>query len=162
MELKRKQLGLRPELTELKKFARENDVPFDKNAPNSEMFTELLTRISEDMSEEAKGFVKDLHAVRRNIIVETVKNPNELMTWLYEEQGIRRFDAANRFFLVLVDLKNPDDSWKLKRNKKLLKESINEYLDHNKNPDFERFKISFKWEERTYTTFSTCLFVLVE
>jgi len=162
MGLKRKQMGLRPELTELKKFARENDVSFDRTAKDNEIFAELLTKITEDTSEEAKEFIKDLHAIRRKIIVEAVKNPNELMTWLYEEQGIRRFDAANRFFLILVDLKNLDDSWKLKRNKKLLKENISKYLDQNQNPDFDKFKISFEWEEKTYTAFSTCLFIMVE
>jgi len=35
-----------------------------------------------------------------------MKNPAELIKWLYEEQGERRFDAANRFFLILVDLRN--------------------------------------------------------
>lgn len=47
MKLKRQQLGLRPELTELKSFARRNNIPFDRNAKNNEQFQELLTRITE-------------------------------------------------------------------------------------------------------------------
>ena len=91
-----------------------------------------------------------------------MKNPSELIKWLYEQQGIRRFDAANRFFLILVDLKNLEESWKLKRNKKLLQENINKYLDSNKDVDFNKFKISFEWEDVTYTTFATTLFIIVE
>jgi hypothetical protein len=46
-----------------------------------------------------------------------MQNPLELMKWLYEEQGLRRFDAANRFFIILIDSNNLEESWKLKRNK---------------------------------------------
>ena len=162
MQSKRSQKALRPELTELKKFAREHDIPYDKTAKNNEIFSELLARISEDTSKEAKEFIKNFHETRKQIIIETVKNPQELIKWLYEEQGIRRFDAANRSFLVLINLKNLEESWKLKRNKKLLEGNINKYLDNNKNLDFDKLKISFNWQDRTYTTYATVLFILVE
>jgi len=64
--------------------------------------------------------------------------------------------------LVLVDLRNLEESWKLKRNKKLLSEQINKYLDNNKDLDFNKLKINFKWQNRTYTTYATTLFILVE
>ncbi len=162
MHLKRKELGLRPELTELKRFAREHDIHYDKNANNKEIFSELLTRISEDTSKKAKGFIKEFHRLRKEIILNTIKNPDELIRWFYEEQGVRRFDAANRFFLVLIDIENLDDSWKLKRNKNLLYTEINEFLDNNKSMDFEKLKISFNWQNRTYTSYATTLFVLKE
>ncbi len=162
MVQKRKERGLRPELTELKKFAKTQDISFNKEGTNDEIFFELLDKISEDTSKEAKDFIKKFHEQRKDIILESVKNPAELIKWLYEEQGIRRFDAANRFFLILVDLKNIEESWKLKRNKKLLLENINKYLDANKNIDFNKLKISFEWEDRIYNTFATALFILVE
>lgn len=162
MQIKRKELGLRPELTELKRFAKEHNIPYDKNATNDEIFSELLTRISEDNSVKARNFIKEFHNKRREIILSVIKKPQELIKWLYEEQGIRRFDAANRFFLVLVDLRNLEESWKLKRNKKLLREQIIKYLDNNKNIDFNKLKISFEWQGRTYTTYATILFILVD
>ena len=162
MVLKRREKNLKPELTELKKFAKTNSILFNKEGTNDEIFFELLAKISEDTSKEAKEFIKIFHEQRKEIILESVKNPAELIKWLYEEQGIRRFDAANRFFLILVDLKNLEESWKLKRNKKLLVENINKYLDANKNIDFNKLKISFKWEDKTYNTYATVLFILVE
>ena len=99
---------------------------------------------------------------REKIIVNTIKNPKELIKWFYEEQGVRRFDAANRFFLVLIDLKNLEDSWKLKRNKKLLRGKIKGSIDNNKDMDFEKLKVSFNWQERTYTTYATILFIIKE
>jgi len=162
MKLKRKEKGLKPELTELKKFSKEHDIPFNKDGNNDEIFFELLTRISEDTSSDAKEFIKEFNEKRKEIILESVKDPTELIRWLYEEQGIRRFDAANRFFLILVDLKNLEESWKLKRNKKLLQENIDKYLDNNKNIDLSKLKVSFEWQDRTYTTNATTLFILVE
>jgi len=162
MQLKRRDLSLRPELTELKRFAREHSIPYDRGAKNKEIFSELLTRISEDNSKDAKEFITEFHKKRKEIILSTVKNPRGLIKWLYEEQGVRRFDAANRFFLILVDLRNLEESWKLKRNKKLLSEHINKYLNNNKDLDFNKLKISFDWQDRTYTTHSAILFILVE
>jgi len=185
MQLKRREMGLSPELaelkrfarehdilydknannkeiSELKRFAREHDILYDKNANNKEIFSELLTRISEDTSKEAKEFIKKFHKLRKKIILNTIKNPGELIRWFYEEQGVRRFDAANRFFLVLIDLENLEDSWKLKRNKKLLHKEINKFLDNNKHKDFEKLKISFDWQDRNYATYATTLFILKE
>jgi len=162
MQLKRRELGLRPELTELKRFAREHNIPYDRDAKNNEIFSELLTRISEDSSEESKKFIKEFHKKRKEIILSALKNPQELIKWLYENQGVRRFDAANRFFLILIDLRNLEDSWKLKRNKKLLSEHVDKYLNNNKDLDFSKLKISFDWEDKKYNTRATTLFIMVE
>lgn len=162
MYLQRYKLGLNPELTELKKFARQYNISYDRNANNKDIFTELLTRISEDTSKEAKKFIKDFQKIREKIIRNTIENPEDLIKWFYEAQGIRRFDAANRFFLVLIDLKNLEDSWKLKRNKNLLHQEINIFLENNRNIDFEKLKISFNWQERRYNTYATILFIIKE
>lgn len=162
MAIKRRGKGLRPELTELKRFANDNNIPFDKEATNNEIFTELLNRISEDNSAVSRDFIKQFNRNRKQIILETIKKPTELIKWLYEEQGIRRFDAANRFFLVLIDLKNLEESWKLKRNKKLLQMKIRTYLNNNKRINFNKLKVTFNWQGKTYSTYATILFIIVE
>lgn len=162
MKLKRRERGLKQELTLLKIYAKKHNISFNKDSSGDEIFYELLTKISEDTSKEAREFIKAFHKERKEIILDSVKEPSNLIKWLYEEQGIRRFDAANRFFLILVDLRNLEESWKLKRNKKLLKENINKYLDANKSIDFKKLKISFTWQNKTYTTHSTVLFIIVE
>jgi hypothetical protein len=162
MKIKRKEKNLSSEFAELKKFARLNDIAFDKNAKNKEIFSEILTKISEDTSEKTKIFFEKFNNTRKEIIQESINNPSSLIKWLYEEQGERRFDAANRFFLILIDLRNLEDSWKLKRNQKLLKGEISNYLDKNINIDFNTLKLSFNWLDREYTTFAEALFVVVE
>jgi len=162
MKLKRQQRGLRPELTELKTFARANEINFDRNATDDEIYNELLTRITESPSEVAQNFIRDFHQTRREIINETIQNPNELIIWFYENQGTRRFDAANRFFVVLIDLSNLEESWKLKRNREILHTGINNYLNANRNIDFTKFQINFNWEGDNYQSHATCLFLVRE
>lgn len=162
MQLKRRELGLRPELTELKRFARTHGIYYDRDAKPREIFTELITKISESTSIEAKEFISNFRGERRQIVLETMDNPQSLVRWLYEKQGVRRFDAANRFFLILVDLRNLEESWKLKRNRDLLKGEINNYLDKNQNLDFEQLEIRFDWQDREYTTYAATLFIVVQ
>lgn len=156
----RQQRGLRPELTELKAFARQNNINFGRNASDDEIFQELLTRITESPSEAARNFIQAFHQTRRDIINETIANPRELIVWFYENQGTRRFDAANRFFLVLIDRNNLEESWKLKRNRDLLRKNIHDFLSTNKNIDFNRFKIDFTWKGDNYQAYAVCLFVV--
>ena len=162
MKLKRQEKGLRPELTELKKHARNNKIYFNKESSNNEIFTELYTKISEDTSEESRKFFNNLLNIRKQIIQETIESPLSLTRWFYENQGVRRFDAANRFFVVLIDLQNLEESWKLKRNKKLLKEKVDNYLNNTKSLNFEDLKLNFNWDDRKYTTYATTLFIIKE
>ncbi len=160
MKEKRRKLNLRPELTELKQFARNNNIPINRNLNDKELFTDLITKISEQNTDEAKDFINNFHQIRRNIIDETIRNPEDLIRWFYENQGTRRFDAANRFFIVLIDRNNLEESWKLKRNRNLLRDNINNYLNNNRDIDFENLKLSFYWEGRKYNTYATCLFII--
>jgi len=162
MKLKRREKGLRPELTELKDFARKNEIYFNKNSTPGEIFTELYTKLSEETSPESHRFFNELIRVRKEIIHETMENPPELAKWFYENQGVRRFDAANRFFVVLMDLHNLEESWKLKRNKKLLKKEIDQYLNKTTSLDFDDLKLKFSWDDRVYTTYATIVFIIKE
>lgn len=158
LQIKRKELGFDSEIVELKRIAHRLSINYDKGVRDREIFEYLLTRVSEHPSQEAKEFIKNFHNVRKRIIEETIENPTQLIRWFYENQGVRRFDAANRFFIVLVDLNNLEDSWKLKRNKELLKNHIEKFF-RRKDPDFENMKITFNWQDRKYSTYATVLFV---
>lgn len=162
MKLKRQQRGLRPELTELKAFARQNNIAYDRNTSDDDIFSELLLRITESPNHNAQEFISQFHQTRREIINETITNPNELIVWFYENQGTRRFDAANRFFIVLIDRNNLEESWKLKRNREILNQQINTFLNDNSNVDFNQFQLNFNWEGNNYQSFATCLFIVRE
>lgn len=162
MKGKRQQRGLRPEITELKAFARQNNIDFDRNASDDEIFQELLLRITENPNQVAQTFIQAFHQTRRDIINETIANPIDLIVWFYENQGTRRFDSANRFFIVLIDRNNLEESWKLKRNREILSTQINEFLNANRNIDFNQFRLNFNWEGANYQSYATCLFIIRE
>ncbi|MBW3015635.1 hypothetical protein KY330_04395 [Candidatus Woesearchaeota archaeon] len=67
--------------------------------------------------------------------------PQELIYWFYENQSIeRRFHEHNRLFLVCADLVNPEESWKLKRELRKLRNLLEFYaakVNVNKVPVFE-------------------------
>lgn len=163
MKLKRRQRGLpEREIIELRRFARGNGIPYDRNLNDEEQFNELINRISENPGEEAQLFMQAFNQTRAEIIDETLANPQELIVWFYENQGPRRFDAANRFFLVLIDKNRLEESWKLKRNREILNTEINNFLNINRNVDFNQFQLNFNWEGNNYSTYAICMFIVRE
>ncbi len=67
-----------------------------------------------------------------------MENPVELKIWLYENQGVRRFDAANRFF-----------------------DTIYTHLDSMQPNSLQKLRIDFRWQGRVYEAYSDILFVVV-
>jgi hypothetical protein len=160
-ELRRDE-GLRPEFTELKAFCRQQGIWFDRSKPEDVLFPELLAKISDHPSQSAKDFMQEFKATRTRLIQQTIQNPTPLKIWLYENQGVRRFDAANRFFLILINQDNLEDSWKLKRNKVLLTDKINTHLDSIEPEAIENLKLRFYWENQVYETYADTLFICTE
>lgn len=162
MTLLRRDAGLRPELTELKAFCRGAGIWFDVNTPASTLFAELLAKITEHPSRDAQNFIDEFKATRSRFVAETIRDPRNLIVWLYENQGVRRFDASNRFFLILVDIKQMEESWKLKRNKALLAEGINRHLSGMRLENIDNLRYEFRWQDSIYETFADILFIVVE
>lgn len=161
MKLKRRRRGLpEREIIELRAFARRNKIPYDRTLNDEEQFNELINRITESPNEEAQLFIQSFHKTRTELIDETLANPQELIVWFYENQAPRRFDAANRFFLVLIDRNHLEESWKLKRNGEVLRTRINTFLDENKDVDLSQYRTHFNWEGVNYACYATCLFVV--
>jgi len=163
MQVKRKELGLSTEIQELKRFARETGIEYNRKQKDKLIFIELLMRIKESVDLETKKFWKQFNNIRKKIIKDTIKNPKTLIGWLYEEQGERRFDAANRLFLVLIDENSLEESWKMKRNVDLLKDKINDYLNNLDLKNTKQFEITFDWKDgRKYSALSDAVFITKE
>ncbi|PJE65514.1 hypothetical protein COU91_01215 [Candidatus Saccharibacteria bacterium CG10_big_fil_rev_8_21_14_0_10_47_8] len=159
----RRAMGLPTELQALKRFARLNDIAYDRTQKDKIIFNELLTRISENHTDIAKNFMREFKTNRWDIVSKVLANHQNLIKWLYEEQGERRFDAANRLFLVLINKNNLEESWKMKRNVELLRDKINDYLDGFKNKNADSLKIDFNWiDGKQYYALSDIIFVVKE
>jgi len=162
IEAKRKEKGLKPELTELKQKAKSANITFTRHKKSDDIYYEIIEKMKDrddDFCSEALQNIKD---IRLEILNQVIQNPRELIQNLYEQQGELRFDASNRLFLILVDTEDFDNSWKLKRNLDLLKPNIQIYLDKFIEKKIEELKVTFnyKGKEQTFTALSDAIFIL--
>lgn len=157
---KLRDIGYGNELTKLKQICRQLNIFIPTDLKPKELKLHLHNIISEDQREEAKAFILTIKEHKRNIITEAEENPTELKKWFYENQGEARFDASNRFFLVLTDETDMINSWKLKRNIVFLRDNINTHLD-NLLMDMTSLETEFYWhqDQQTYNCKSDILFL---
>ncbi len=161
MLAKRKTLGMPTEIQLLKHFAKTNKIEYDRTQKEKTIMSELLTRISERTDVESKKFIDEFKTNRWQIVQDTIKDKKSLIKWLYEEQGERRFDAANRLFLVLIDKESMEESWKMKRNFELLHDEINGYLSDFNPQKTSDLEIEFDWMDgKKYNAISDAIFVI--
>ncbi|MBI3305814.1 hypothetical protein HYZ82_01620 [Candidatus Nomurabacteria bacterium] len=161
MTASRKAGGLPTELQVLKRFVKTLGIKYNREQKDKALFAELLARVEESQKPEAKKFIAEFRKTRWSMIQRVIKEPQKLIKWLYEEQGERRFDAANRLFLVLIDKNNLEESWKMKRNLDLLKDTINGHLDKFNGKEAEKLKIEFDWMDgKRYAALSDVIFVI--
>jgi len=153
----RKKKLFKPELTLLKKFARDNEIAFVKEEGEAKILEKLWRKIKDIPTPEAKKLLNDIFVEREKIVSECIKDPKELITWLYENQGVRRFDSSNRLFLILIDKNDYFASWELKRAKPLLEKTINNFLDKKEKIGKE---IKFNWEGDQYKSLADAVFVV--
>ena len=88
---------------------------------------------------------------------QVLKNPKDLIIWLYENQGAQRFGADNRFFVVLASKNNLEESWKLKRDFDFVFSEIDKFFDNASVSTKDEIVFSFK--KKTYTTISKILII---
>jgi hypothetical protein len=125
--------------------------------PAARLLEDLWSKVKDCPDTEAKALIDSLKARRLAILDNAIANPANLITWLYENQGVRRFDASNRIFLVLVDCSNFFESWKLKRARPLLVDKIHGHLNDANNTGLD---LTFQWEGATYHATSDVVFVV--
>lgn len=88
---------------------------------------------------------------------QVLKNPKDLIIWLYENQGAQRFGADNRFFVVLASKDNLEESWKLKRDFDFVFSEIDKFF--NSASVSTKDEIVFSFKKKTYTTISKVLII---
>lgn len=151
--------GSKYELTCCKKLARKLGIAIPGDLPDRALAIYLQDLFTKSTETEAKAFMDKLREMKNKVYDDYISNPNKLIVWLYENQGERRFDAANRFYVVLIDKENPYDSWKLKRNVALIKTEVDKKLNSFNSNNLN--KIRFYWDEdgKNYECYSEILFI---
>lgn len=148
------------ELTRIKNKCEELKIIVPADMSDKALEQHLYNKLSEENSDSAKEFVAEFKELRKQIINAAERNPAELKKWLYENQGEARFDASNRFFLILTDENDIYDSWKLKRSINFLRDKINTHLnDISDNSADLELEFFWKIENKSYKCKSDILFV---
>ncbi|KAF3983922.1 MAG: hypothetical protein HFP81_04680 [Methylococcales symbiont of Hymedesmia sp. n. MRB-2018] len=157
---KLKDNGYGNELTMLKRICRKLKIFIPDDLNSKGLKPHLYEKVSEDQRADAKEFIATLKQEKRKIIQEAENDPSELKKWLYENQGEARFDASNRFFLVLTDETDMSNSWKLKRNIVFLRDRITSHLD-DLSMDMASLETTFYWklDKKNYSCKSDILFL---
>lgn len=154
---KRKEAGIGNELTLLKQYARNAGIKINTELGESKLLEELWVTIQNDHKQNGLNLLDELLTFRLNLYKHVKENPEELIIWLYENQGERRFDAANRLFLILFNRFNFFESWKLKREFTELKKEIHLSLDKLADKNFQ--EIEFNFSGSNYKTKSEIIFI---
>ncbi len=138
----------------LKKKGKTFGITADKSMDESRQIYVLSEKLKECGHTE---IINELINLRRNIIEDAIGNPSELMKWLYENQGEMRFGAENRLYLILADIENIDQSWKMKRAFSLIEPVINNYIDKFSQSSLK--KITFEYKKKKYNSLADALFI---
>jgi hypothetical protein len=160
MEEQRQRHGVvKSEVSELKRVCKKFNLPIDFERSSIDVLLDMIAALSESSNPLIKEIYGDFVERRRIIINETMENPKPLLKWLYERQGIQRFDTSNRLFLISIDQSSMENSWKLKRDHSLLQSKINDYLA---SPPKQKQDLLLDWGVggRTYQSLADVIFVV--
>ena len=151
--------GRRSEAACCKKTARETGIAIPADLPERPLTICLQNLFAESVEPAAKEFMTKLGKIKSEVYDDYIAAPNKLIKWLYENQGEMRFDAANRFYVVLIDKEKPFESWRLKRNLSLIKTAVNSKLDSFDGKNLN--KVRFHWDKdgKDYECYSEMLFI---
>jgi len=144
-------LGGKSELAWLKLKAKERGV--NLNGVNSvAVAMEKLDAAGHD------DILSELRSKRKAVIDDAERNKEDLMKWLYENQGEMRFGAENRLFLVLVDSSDMTQSWRMKRAFEQIEPAVKNYLDGFTKASLS--KIDFTFKDKDYSSLADVIFVV--
>lgn len=90
-------------------------------------------------------------------ISDAIREPKNLIIWLYENQGEQRFGSENRLFVILYDENKPIESWKIKRDIYFVQSKINQFFESEKITKND--EIVFQFNRNTYNAISKILFI---
>lgn len=125
---------------------------------DARLLEDLWEKVSDHPSDEATALIFALKEFRDTLVDECVADSGELTKWLYENQGVRRFDASNRLFLILIKKGDYFNSWKLKRARDLLVSEIHSGLEAF---DPEQAQLTdFLWEGSSYQAMASTIFIV--
>ena len=146
-------------MTELKSIAREFKIKLN-GEKSKDIIEYMLVEHARDVNNvDMLNKINDIKNQNKEIIEEAMNNKIDLIKWLYENQGEMRFGSENRLFLILINMNDIENSWKLKRIFTLLNNNIKAYLDGFDSASFKSQMIDFNFLNKKYRAAADILFI---
>ena len=156
----RKRIGVEDPMKLLKVYARRHGIVTTSDATPEQLRYEIVERMKDSKNPEAQSVLDAIDAGWRKIVECIMAEKGALIRWLYENQGDMRFGTENRVFLILIDMLNPDDSWKLKRNVDMISPLISNWVSGFKKRKANDYLVEFSYKSRCYETYADIIFVV--
>ena len=158
--LLRKRIGVEEPMKLLKAYARRHGIVTFTDAAPEQLRYEIVERMKDSKDNEAQAILGMIDVGWDKTVNCMMAGKEELIRWLYENQGDMRFGVENRVFLVLIDMSNPDDSWKLKRNVDLISPLISQWVSSFKKGKANEYLVEFSYKSRRYQAYADVIFVV--
>lgn len=112
------------------------------------------------------GFMKDNKIPNERNAIETyisnISNQHKMLKWLYTEQNPRLFSNNYRHFIILLNLDNTDNSYKLKCNISLIKNSVDKFFATMQKNDIIDIEYEYKKDKAKSGIYTTkCSYNLI-
>lgn len=92
-------------------------------------------------------------------IAHVKSQPLALAKWLYENQGEARFSDSHRLFIVLMNERNLEQSWKMKSDFSRIEKVVNTYLSNTQQLNSLEWSFQGRRISGTFTTYVDVLIV---
>ena len=158
----RKQQVLADPMKVLRAYAKRHHIKVPADAAPEQERYEIIERMKDSREPEAKSVLASVANGWSKVVHSVMDDKQGLIRWLYENQGDMRFGSENRIFLVLIDMDNPDDSWKLKRNVDLVSPLIDKWVSDFKRKTSGSLLTKFSYKSRQYETYADVIFAVKE
>lgn len=156
----RKRIGVDDPMKLLKAYAKQHEIAIQENSAPEQIRYEIVERMRDSNDPAARKTLAAIRTGWKRTVASIKDNKRALVQWLYENQGDMRFGSENRIFLVLVDMSNPDDSWKLKRNVELVSPLVKKWVRRFKRDTSETMLTEFVFKSRKYKTYADVIFAV--
>lgn len=112
------------------------------------------------------GFMKDNKLANERSAIQSfisdTSNHHKLLKWLYTEQNPRLFSNNYRFFIILLNLDNTENSYKLKCNISLIKDKIESFFTNITKTDIIDIEYEYKKDKAKCDKYTTkCIYLLI-
>ncbi|MDE7195509.1 MAG: hypothetical protein K2N69_00650, partial [Helicobacter sp.] len=161
LKIQRKNYGFGNEITLLKQIAKRYSLVFDKTDSDEIIKYQIVQQIKDAKINDLFLELQNIESQNQKIIHDTIHNKYMLIQWLYENQGDLRFGAENRLFVILIDSSDFSQSWKLKRNFRVIRPKIIDYLNGFSSVIFSNNIINFVFHQKNYRALADVIFIVI-